>query len=199
MQENVFDRLANHYDTPERIALAAHITAQIKPYLADAKEQVVVDYGGGTGLIGLACVPLVKQMVIVDVSEKMLAIAQHKITQAHLTQAAVLQADFTQNKPTIQADIVLVSLVLLHIPDTKKILAQLFAMLNPDGQVFIVDFDANDAVKHPKVHSGFQHAQLTKLLQEIGFQDITIQTFHQGEKLFMKQDASLFLATGRKK
>ncbi|SEM51639.1 ubiE/COQ5 methyltransferase family protein [Mesobacillus persicus] len=47
------------------------------------------------------------------------------------------------------------SFVLLHIPDTDKILQELFDILNNGGKLIIVDFDKNDKIHHPKVHNGF--------------------------------------------
>ncbi len=38
-------------------------------------------------------------------------------------------ADLTQEKPESKADIVLMSIVLLHIPETKKIVQELFNIL----------------------------------------------------------------------
>ncbi len=69
----------------------------------------------------------------------------------------VLYSDFTKGTPDLKADIVLMSLVLLHIPDTKKILQELFNILNDGGKLMIVDFDKNDHISHPKVHNGFVH------------------------------------------
>lgn len=80
----------------------------------------------------------------------------------------------------------------------KKILQKLFDCLNEDGKLTIIDFDKNDQVNHPKVHNGFSHEALRKLLFEAGFKSAEIRTFHYGERLFMNQDASVFIASGLK-
>jgi len=90
------------------------------------------------------------------------------------------------------------SLVLLHIPDTKRILWELFSILNDGGKLIIVDFDKNDKVNHPMVHNGFLHDNLKRVLSEIGFKSIKIKTFYQGSHIFMKQDASMFIASSTK-
>lgn len=86
------------------------------------------------------------------------------------------------------------SLVLLHIPDTEKILQELFTLLNPGGKLIIIDFDKNDNINHPKVHNGFSQEELNKILSQIGFKSVKIKTFYHGNRIFMNQDASLFIS-----
>ena len=90
------------------------------------------------------------------------------------------------------------SLVLLHIPDTEKILHQLFNILNQDGTLIIVDFDKNEKIYHPKVHNGFSHDDLKQKLTEAGFHSTQIRTFYHGTRIFMKEDASMFIASSIK-
>ena len=47
----------------------------------NAREQILIDYGGGTGLVSLPLAPLVKQLQIWDTAEGMLAIVDQKVTQ----------------------------------------------------------------------------------------------------------------------
>jgi 2-polyprenyl-3-methyl-5-hydroxy-6-metoxy-1,4-benzoquinol methylase len=66
----------------------------------------------------------------------MLEVAKAKNPQKELpTQKYCIQI---QETPELKADIVLMSLVLLHIPDTKKILQELFNILNYDGKLTII-------------------------------------------------------------
>lgn len=90
------------------------------------------------------------------------------------------------------------SLVLLHIPNTKKILKELFNTLNSDGKLIIVDFDKNNNVSHPKIHNGFSHDEMKKRLSEVGFNSTEIKTFYHGKGIFAKQDASMFISTSIK-
>lgn len=90
------------------------------------------------------------------------------------------------------------SLVLLHIPNTKQILQTLFNILNDGGKLIIIDFNLNEKVYHPKVHSGFDQDELEGLLTEVGFKSTDIRTFHYGKKIFMNQDASMFIACSSK-
>lgn len=199
MSENVFNQMATHYDTPERLELAEIIRAEIRQNLPkETSQKVFIDYGGGTGLVSLPLANLFKETWIMDASEAMLTVTDQKITHGHLNNVHTQSADLTNALPSQKADLLLVSLVLLHIPDTKLILKKLADLLNPGGQLFIVDFNKNEAVSHPKVHNGFEQESLEQLLAEARLTPIKLETFHEGENLFMKQFASLFLAISQK-
>lgn len=198
MDDNVFEQMARRYDTEERIALAKVVAEAIEPELRDSLSKTLIDYGSGTGLVGLALSGLVRSVLLVDSSKQMLEVAEAKISSMGKSNAEVLFADFSQEAPELKADIVLMSLVLLHIPDTKRILQSVFEILNEGGKLIIVDFDKNERVTHPKVHNGFSHDELKKLLSEIGFKQIEIKTFYHGTRVFVNEDASMFLASSIK-
>ncbi|MBP2078421.1 class I SAM-dependent methyltransferase [Oceanobacillus polygoni] len=198
MEDNVFEQLAKRYDTEERMELANVIVKEVRAKLQNSKSKSLLDYGSGTGLISLEISDLVDSVLLVDSSEQMLEVAQAKISHRGITNAKVLYSDFTQEIPELKADIVFMSLVLLHIPDTKKILQALFNILNDGGKLIIIDFDKNDKINHPKVHNGFLHEELKEKLAEIGFKSSEMKTFYHGNRIFMKQDASMFISSSMK-
>ncbi|MCM3757664.1 class I SAM-dependent methyltransferase [Sporosarcina aquimarina] len=198
MDTNVFEEMAKKYDTEERKELAKIIVQEIKKELQNSETKSLIDYGSGTGLISLELSQVVDSILLIDSSKQMLEIAEGKISQKGIPNATVLYSDFTKETPELNADIVVVSLVLLHIPDTKKILTELFSILNKDGKLIIVDFDKNEQIDHPKVHNGFSHEELKNILKEVGFKTAEIRTFHHGRRIFIKQDASMFISSSIK-
>jgi ubiquinone/menaquinone biosynthesis C-methylase UbiE len=198
MENNVFEQMANRYDTEERMELANVIVKAVRPELRNSKSKSLIDYGSGTGLISLELWDLVDSILLVDSSKQMLEVAKAKISHKGISNSKVLYSDFTQETPELKADIVLMSLVLLHIPDTKKILQELFNILNDGGKLIIIDFDKNDKIDHPKVHNGFSHEELKKRLSEVGFKSIEIETFYHGNRIFINQDASMFISSSIK-
>ncbi|KOP81520.1 methyltransferase domain-containing protein [Cytobacillus solani] len=198
MDNNVFEQMAKSYDTEDRMELAQVIVKAVREELQNCKSKSLIDYGSGTGLISLELSDLVDSVLMVDSSKQMLEVAKAKISHKGITNSKVLYSDFTQETPELNADIVLMSLVLLHIPDTKKILQELFNILNIGGKLIIIDFDKNNKINHPKVHNGFSHEELKKRLSEAGFKSIEIKTFYQGNRIFMNQDASMFISSSIK-
>ncbi|WP_393967313.1 class I SAM-dependent methyltransferase [Enterococcus faecium] len=199
MTKNIFDSIANHYDSPDRQALSKIIREELTTYLPrDSHQKVLLDYGGGTGLVSLPLAERFKELIIADASETMLKMAEEKIQAADLKNVRTIHADASVEFPAVQANLILLSLVLLHIPDTENILTKLYEILAPGGQLIIVDFDKNEQISHPKVHNGFSQEELNNRLEKTGFVSATSHTFHRGEKLFMNKNASLFLSISQK-
>ncbi|MFD2308399.1 class I SAM-dependent methyltransferase [Enterococcus termitis] len=196
---NLFDRIAEHYDSPKQLELAKAISEKIKTELTNSKSKVVLDYGCGTGLVGLALADKFEQIVFVDPSKEMINIVDQKIEQMKLTNTQTIVDHFSKGHTLdLKADVIILSLVLLHIPDTQEILEALYEVLNPKGCLLVVDFDKNEKVSHEKVHNGFSQTDLKQKLETIGYKYVQSETFYHGEQLFMKQDASMFLLRAEK-
>ena len=198
MNNNLFDDLAKKYDSKERVFLANKIQNRVYLELDDSLEKILLDYGSGTGLVSLNLTSMVNKVYLVDSSEEMTQITNHKIKDQEILNAKALCHNLMTETLDLKADIILVSLVLLHIPDTQKILEELYRRLNDHGKLIIVDFDLNDKINDSRVHNGFDKKQLASQLTDAGFTNITAETFYQGEKIFMKEDASLCLTVGYK-
>lgn len=198
MEKNHFEQMAKRYDTDDRIELAKVITKEVRTELQESKSKSLLDYGGGTGLISLELLDLVDSVLLVDSTKQMLDIAETKIAYKDIKNMSVLQADFTEKASELKVDIILISLVLLHIPDTHKVLKELFNTLNDDGKLIIIDFDKNPQVNHPKIHNGFLHDEMKTMLSDVGFKSTKIKTFHQGIRIFANQDASMFISSSIK-
>lgn len=198
MENNVFEEMANRYDTENRIELANVVSKEVRKALQNNISSSLLDYGSGTGLVSLQLSDIVGSILLVDSSKQMLEVAEGKISRKGITNARVLYSDFTQETPDLKVDIILLSLVLLHIPDTTKILQELFNILNTGGKLIIVDFDKNDTISHPKVHNGFSQDDLKMKLSEVGFTSTDMKTFHHGKNIFMNLDASMFISSSIK-
>lgn len=198
MENNVFEQMAKRYDSENRIELAKVIVQEVKKELKNSTSKSLIDYGSGTGLVSLELTDVVNSVLLVDSSKQMSDVANAKISYQGITNAKALYSDFTKETPECKADIVLMSLVLLHIPDTKKILQTLFNLLHQDGKLLIIDFDKNEKINHPKVHNGFSQDELKRILTEVGFKSTEMKTFHHGDDLFMNQPASMFISSSVK-
>src|SRR5690625_5855828 len=137
MENNVFEQMAKKYDTEDRIELANIIVKEVRPELRNSKSKSLIDYGSGTGLISLPLADLAASVLLVDSSKQMLEGAKAKISQKGITNSKVLYSDFTDETPELKADIILVSLVILHIQYTKYILQELYKFFINVGNIII--------------------------------------------------------------
>ncbi|MED4015513.1 class I SAM-dependent methyltransferase [Sutcliffiella cohnii] len=194
-----FEMIANKYDTPERIEIAKVCSDAIRNYLVDAKSKTAIDFGCGTGLVGMNLLNEFHSVLFLDSSQNMINEIEQKIADFNIHNAETLCFDIEKERPSnLQADYIFMAQVLLHIPDVEFVLSRLFDVLNEGGHLLIVDFNKNEKVVSDIVHNGFNPEELTDMMTKIGYRDIQFKTFYTGNNLFMGQDASMFILNSKK-
>lgn len=194
-----FEMIANIYDTPERVQIAKVSSDAIREHLVDAKDKNAIDFGCGTGLVGMNLLNDFKSILFLDTSQNMINQVKQKISNSNIENADTLCFDFEKdNLSDLHADYIFMVQVLLHIKDFKPVLLKLYDVLNPGGHLIIVDFNKNNEVVSDMVHSGFDQKTLTDTMSNIGYKSIESKTFYNGSKIFMGHDASLFILYSQK-
>lgn len=194
-----FEMIANSYDTSERIQIARVSSDAIREHLADSNEKDAIDFGCGTGLVGMDLLNKFNSMLFLDTSQNMIDQVQKKITGFNIQNAATLCFDLEKdNLSDLQADYIFMVQVLLHINDIELILSRLYEVLKDNGHLLIVDFNKNENVVSEIVHNGFSQLALNHMMADIGYRNIQSKTFYSGSKIFMGQDASLFILDAQK-
>ncbi|MNZ58482.1 ubiquinone/menaquinone biosynthesis methyltransferase [compost metagenome] len=189
-----FEMIANMYDTPERIQIAKVSSDAVREYLVDAKSKSAIDFGCGTGLVGMNLLDEFDSMLFLDTSQNMIHQIQQKISDLDIQNVDTLCFDFEKEDLTyLRADYIFMAQVLLHIQNVEFVLSRLFDVLNEGGHLLIVDFDKNEKIVSDLVHNGFDQAELTDVMTKIGYRDIRTKSFYTGNKIFMGQDASMFI------
>jgi len=194
-----FEMIANIYDTPERIQIAKVASDAIREYLVDAKGKNAIDFGCGTGLVGMNLLSDFNSILFLDTSQNMVHQVEQKISDFNIMNADTLCFDFEKESPSeLHADYIFMAQVLLHIKDFQSVLLKLYEVLNPGGHLLIVDFIKNKDIVSDMVHNGFDLEDLTGILAKIGYRDIQSKTVYTGSKIFMGQDASIFILNAKK-
>ncbi|OEH85156.1 methyltransferase type 12 [Desulfuribacillus stibiiarsenatis] len=196
---DIFEMIANIYDTPERVHIAKVSTDAIKNLLVNTRDKDAIDFGCGTGLVGMDLLDKFRSILFLDTSQNMLHIVNKKISDANAQNASSLCLDLeTSINLDNSADYIFMAQVLLHIRDYTSVLSKLYNILNHEGHLLLVDFNKNENVVSDLVHNGFDQEQLKAIMLEIGFKDVQTETFYTGSKLFMGQDASMFIIDAKK-
>ncbi len=194
-----FEMIANNYDTSERIHIARISANAIRDCLIDTKGKDAMDFGCGTGLVGLDLADEFKTVLFLDTSQNMINVVKEKISDHGIINTSTLCFDFeSAPQSDLHVDYVFMVQVLLHIQDYRSVLSKLYDVLNDEGHLLIVDFDKNTEVVSDIVHNGFEQEQLKETMFEIGYKDIQVETFYQGKKIFMNKDASMFILDAKK-
>ena len=196
---DIFERIAGSYDTDERMTIARIAANAIREQLVDAANKTAIDFGCGTGLVGMQLLNDFQSVLFVDAAQNMVDEIQKKIEKFNLQNASTHCIDI-ENVSTnkLRADYIFMAQVLLHIENTEFVLSKLYDMLNEGGHLLIVDFDKNEKVVSDMVHNGFEQKELASLLTKVGYHHCHSETFYHGEKIFMAQDASMFILDGKK-
>ncbi|WP_342558524.1 class I SAM-dependent methyltransferase [Metasolibacillus sp. FSL K6-0083] len=196
---DIFEMIASSYDTSERTEIAKLAANAIRERLVNATTKDAIDFGCGTGLVGMYLLNDFQSVLFLDASQNMVKQIQQKITEFDIQNASTLCVDIeNESTKNLQVDCIFMAQVLLHIENTEFVLSKLYEMLKADGHLFIVDFDKNGNITSDMVHNGFEQKRLAELLAKIGYNNIQSKTFYYGEKIFMAQDASMFILDCKK-
>jgi len=196
---DIFERVASRYDTDERIQIARVSAEAIREYLIDTNDKSAVDFGCGTGLVGMHLLNDFNSMLFLDTSQNMINQLKQKFDEFNIQNADTLCFDFEkESKSYLHADYIFMAQVLLHINDVESVLSRLYDVLNAGGHLLIVDFNKNEEVVSDLVHNGFEQERLIELMTRIGYREIQSKTFYRGSKIFMGKDASMFIMDSQK-
>ncbi len=194
-----FEMIANIYDTPERVHIAKVSSEAIRGYIVDTKSKDAIDFGCGTGLVGMNLINDFHSMLFLDTSPSMIDQIKQKITNSKIRNADTICFDFEKDGLSeLRADYIFMAQVLLHIDNYESVLTRLFDVLNEGGHLLIVDFDKNENIVSDIVHNGFHQDELSDRMTKIGYKNIKSKTFYTGSKIFMGQDASMFVLDAQK-
>ena len=185
-----FNLMAEGYDTDVRLRRAKIIADKIKSYVADGQNKNALEYGCGTGLVGLLLKDVFKQLLLIDSSSEMIKQVKLKMDKQGNPNIEACCCDLMVGVPKMpNIDYIFSSLVMHHIMDTREFLYRLHSLLNSEGRLLIVDIDKEDGGFHAKYpdfagHNGYEHSHLIELASDIGFRKATIETFYHDIKMF---------------
>lgn len=199
-----FDERARDWDTPERIDRAARVAAAIEEAVPLRRTDRLVDVGAGTGLLGLALVDDVGEIVLADPSAGMIEVANEKLAAAGLRSVRAVRHDLLADQPPAgRFDVAVSLLVLHHIEDTAAALAAIRDLLVPGGRIALADLDTEDGTFHTAEaegihHLGFDRSALTQLAEAAGFVDVATRTATVIDEGADGGGYPVFLLTGRR-
>jgi ubiquinone/menaquinone biosynthesis C-methylase UbiE len=184
-----FDQIAAQWDeSPRRAATAIAVAEAIAAAVPLSPHWRALEYGCGTGLVGVRLLAQLQHLTAADLSPGMLTVLREKIAAAGLKGITPQVLDLTSAPPPPERyDFIFTSMTLHHIPDVGALLRTFASMLEPEGWVALADLDAEDGGFHgPDVagiaHRGFERAALQRWLQAAGFRSVTFRTAHIVEK-----------------
>ncbi len=205
MTQTHFDQAANEWDQKKRRVELARAIAENIALLPLHTKMTAMEYGCGTGLVGLALAPRLGSLTAMDTSKGMLDVLAGKIKEQGLTNVTPLCLDLTVDTCTQRFDLIFSAMTLHHIGETELILEKFYHLLKDYGTLAIADLDSEDGSFHAagadEKHYGFSREALSEILLGLGFSSVIFKTVHTIQKVNEaggKRDYPVFLLTAQK-
>ena len=201
-----FDKVAASWDEkPQRRLLAAAIATGIAADIPLDPGMRALEFGCGTGLVGLQLAGAVGELTAADTSAGMLEELRKKSRSLGLENVTpLLVPEDRWDLPPAGFDLVFSSMVLHHIADTEALFRHFQQVLKPGGFLALADLEQEDGTFHEDptgiAHHGFDPQVLVSLLARLGFADLRARTVHTIRKPRGDAESTYpaFLITGRK-
>ena len=181
---DTFGHKAEDWDKNDRrVAMANKFVRRVMELMPIEENMTLMDFGCGTGLVGLQFAPYVKQLVMVDNSPGMLAVLVKKVGEMELESVEVVGPSIKASA-TEKVDAIVSQMAFHHVENTDEVLQQMYDKLNPGGFIAIADLAKEDGSFHPEKvpHNGFDEQTLCKSMSNIGFQLHLCEIFNTIQK-----------------
>src|SRR5215470_14996906 len=162
------------------------------------RDWIIGDLGCGTGQVSAALAPFVERIVAVDGSAAMLQAARkrlHGIDNVDLRRGELESLPIDDGR----LDAATLMLVLHHVAEPDRALAEALRVLKPGGRVVLVDMLPHDRDSYRQqmghVWLGFSDEHMQRLLNSSGFEDARIVSLTPDAKA---KGPGLFVATAIK-
>ncbi len=183
-EKNKFDQKAVDWDKKKRrVELARAVSSAIKELLPEDQPLEAMEYGCGTGLVGLALAPKLRSLLAVDTSGGMLEVLEKKMLEQGFGNVNTKRFDLTSADLDKKFDLIFCAMTLHHIENSDLILKKFATHLKDGGILAIADLDKEDGSFHEGTesgnhHDGFDRDELRKKLSGAGLYDINFTTIY---------------------
>lgn len=197
-----FDNVAKDWDKSDfRLSLAKNITDKILDCVELANTDVVMDFGCGTGLVGLNIAPFVRKVIGADLSSKMLEAFKTKAQSGNLSNVEAMHLEVDSDFSHLELDVIVSAMAMHHIENPSKQFGKFSKAIKSGGILAIADLAKEDGKFHENnegvYHFGFSQDELNSFFEDNGFEQPTIVVAHTVKK--PNRDYDILLSYARKK
>jgi len=160
---------------------------------------VIGDLGCGTGVVSAWLSLFCDRIIAVDASKEMLEAARENVAGHKGIQ---LRHGSLEKLPISDAelDVALMILVLHHLPEPRRVLAEAARTLKPGGRLLVMDMMPHDREEYRQtmghIWLGFSEKQMVQWLHAAGFKEVRWRAIPPESKA---KGPSLFVASARRK
>ncbi len=198
MTKDTFKESASTWDADQgRLNTAKTVARSIEAVFPFKIANYAMDFGCGTGLISIELLPLIKNLIAVDLSEAMLNIFRKKIIENNLENIELYKIKSELDAlPKHPYDIIISSMTIHHVKRHTDLLRNFYDLLNENGLLAIADLVKEQGDFHSDntgvYHFGFDATNFEKVLKDIGFHNVSYKIIHTIEKETQKKQIKKF-------
>lgn len=175
-----FDALAEGWDDdPRRTERARRAADAIADAIPLRDSMRVLEYGAGTGLLGIALAARVREVVLLDSSPGMVEVARRRAAEAGCGNITAEVGDLTVDAWTGEPFDLVVSLMAMHhVPDITLLLGRLHAATVDGGWIAVLDLEPEAGAYHDpgfEGHHGFSRGALRRAFAAAGYGHVTVR------------------------
>ncbi|MFH0842270.1 MAG: class I SAM-dependent methyltransferase [Bacteroidota bacterium] len=194
---NEFDIKAGTWDlNPLRFERSEAVAEHISERIPLSRSMSALEFGAGTGITGFILKDHVKEITMMDNSREMIRKIEEKILATRSDNVHALFFDLENDEwEGEKFDLLITQMVLHHIPDSKHIINNFYNILNPGGYLAIADLYPEDGSFHGEGftgHRGFNPDELSKIVQNYGFTDISSRHCYTMNKQVSEAESRYF-------
>ncbi|MGL1893668.1 MAG: class I SAM-dependent methyltransferase [Spirochaetaceae bacterium] len=199
-----FDKESLTWDEKDyRVVRAKTIAKTIQSKVRLKTDYIGLDFGCGTGLLGLHFVEKSKEFTFLDISPGMIEQVKDKTTSQPTNKISTLVLDITKNDLEDKYDFIVSLQALHHIENYQKVLDKLCKSLLPGGYLCISDLETEDGSFHPEEvvpHNGFDTQKIEQILTTYRLKKISISSPYINKNLVdgVEKEFPVFLAIFQK-
>lgn len=181
-----FNKAAAEWDKGDmRQNIADAVFKTIVSRIALTNNMNIMDFGAGTGLLSFKIAPMVRSVVGVDLSEKMLEQLESKNTASLKVEAHC--HDILEMPLEREFNGIVSSMAMHHVEDTARLFQTFYTHLVRDGFIAIADLEEEDGSFHTHGnegvhHFGFNREQLRHTIENTGFKNVRFHEAYRVEK-----------------
>ncbi len=179
MKEDKFLEKSQNWENPIKVRMTERFVNQIMENVNLSPDMRIVEFGCGTGLVGLQLIEKVSHLTMIDNSPSMLQHLKNKVEDSPTKNVSPLLGELNDCNEN-DVDLVIGFMVLHHIEDISAVFSKSFSMLKDNDSLIIGDLLKEDGSFHGDevvAHNGFDVDELTLIAKQWNFKEITVSQY----------------------
>lgn len=199
-----FDIASKTWDQNERRNKMNEFIVKYLKEKVNLENKIILDYGCGTGNLGINLIEKSDKVIFVDKSQGMLDVLSEKLINIDKNRYELIKINEISEFESIENfDILVSSLVFHHIKNINLAVENIYKRLNNSGKIIIIDLITEDGTFHKENfdgHKGFSKDYMKNILVKFGFINVKVDDIYIMEKSIgnLIKKFPIFIAIGEK-